>query len=68
VELERTIMLLGERKKTELNTRARNELLQLLGSYPTAQEASLLKRALRRACQGRGLQDDALSHEKEATK
>jgi hypothetical protein len=61
-------MLLGERKKSEPNLRARNELLQLLGAYPTAQEASLWKRVLRSACQGMGLQDDALGHEKESTK
>jgi hypothetical protein len=56
-------MLLGERKKSELNMRARNELLQLLGVYPTVKEASFWKRVLRRACEGVGPQDDALGPE-----
>jgi hypothetical protein len=64
-ELKRAIMLLGERKKTELSERAQNELLQLLGVYPTVKEAAFWKRVLRRACQGEGLQDNALGHDKE---
>jgi hypothetical protein len=67
-ELERVIMLLGERKKTELNERARNDLLQLLGVYPTVKEAAFWKRVLRRACQGIDPQDDALGNEKESAK
>lgn len=62
-ELERAIMLLGERKRTELNTRARDELLRLLGVYPTMKEASFWKRVLRRAYQGEGVQDAALDNE-----
>jgi hypothetical protein len=34
-ELERVITLLGNRKQSELNTSARNELRELLGVYPT---------------------------------
>jgi hypothetical protein len=60
-------MLLGERKKTELNERPRDELLQLLGVYPTVKEAAFWKRVLRRACQGMAAQDDALGHEEETT-
>src|SRR5437899_4701803 len=48
-ELKRAIMLLGERKKTELHERARNDLLQLLGVYPTVKEVlsdPLLMRSL----------------------
>jgi hypothetical protein len=67
-ELKRAIMLLGERKKTELNAGARDELLQLLGAYPTVKEASFWKRVLRRACQGMGLQDVAPGLEKESAK
>lgn len=48
-ELARTIMLLGNRKQTELNSRGRQELERLIGAYPTKREASLWKRLLRRA-------------------
>jgi hypothetical protein len=67
-ELERAIMLLGERKKTELDTQARNELLHLLGVYPTVREASFWKRVLRRACQEMGLQGESQGSEEEAAK
>ncbi len=51
-ELNRTIILLGNRKQTELKTGARRELESLIGVYPTFKEAKLWKRVLRRACQG----------------
>lgn len=50
-ELERSIILLGNRKQTELNTDARRELESLIGVYPTIKEAALWNRVLRRACQ-----------------
>lgn len=50
-ELDRTIILLGNRKQVELNTDARRELEALIGVYPTVKEAALWKRVLRRACQ-----------------
>jgi hypothetical protein len=49
-ELDRSIMLLGNRKQADLNKRARRELERLLGAYPTVEEAALWKRMLRRAC------------------
>ncbi len=51
-ELKRTIILLGNRKQTELKAGARRELERLIGVYPTVKEAALWKRVLRRACQG----------------
>ncbi len=51
-ELDRTIILLGNRKQTELNAHAQRELESLIGVYPTVKEATLWKRVLRRACQG----------------
>jgi hypothetical protein len=52
-ELDRCIILLGNRKQVELNTHARRELESLLGVYPTVREAALWKRVLRRACKAR---------------
>ena len=54
-ELERTIILLGNRKQVELKTDARSRLESLIGVYPTIKEAALWKRVLRRACQERFL-------------
>lgn len=51
-ELDRCIILLGNRKQVELNTHARRELESLIGVYPTVREAALWKRVLRRACKG----------------
>ena len=50
-ELDRAVILLGCRKHSELNTRARLELERLIGIYPTKEEATLWKQILRRACQ-----------------
>ena len=50
-ELHRAIILLGSRKQTELNRRARHELEGLIGVYPSAKEAAFWKRVLRRATQ-----------------
>jgi hypothetical protein len=50
-ELERAIILLGNRKQAELNPPARNELQELLGVYPTMEEASFWKSVLRRLYQ-----------------
>ena len=52
-ELKRTIILLGNRKQVELKTDARRQLESLIGVYPTIKEATLWKRVLRRACQGK---------------
>ena len=52
-ELKRAIILLGNRKQVELKTDARRQLESLIGVYPTIKEATLWKRVLRRACQGK---------------
>jgi hypothetical protein len=44
-ELNRTIILLGNRKQVELNAEARRQLETLIGVYPTVKEAALWKRA-----------------------
>ena len=48
-ELDRSVILLGNRKQNELNTEARRELESLIGVYPTLKEAAIWKRELRRA-------------------
>jgi hypothetical protein len=48
-ELDRSIILLGNRKQNELSTEARSELESLIGVYPTLEEAATWKRELRRA-------------------
>ena len=55
-ELDRSIILLGNRKQNELSAEARRELESLLGVYPTIKEAAIWKRELRRAF-NRGNQD-----------
>lgn len=52
-ELNKVITLLGNRKRVDLNARARRELERLIGVYPTAKEASAWKRVLRRVYQER---------------
>jgi hypothetical protein len=52
-ELDRCLILLGNRKQVELRTQARRELESLIGVYPTVSEAALWKRMLRRACKDR---------------
>ena len=47
VELERVICLLGSRSKVELNLKTREELVALLGTYPTLKEASGWKQYLK---------------------
>ena len=42
-ELERVICLLGNRTKAELNKKAHEELVALLGTYPTLKEAVVWK-------------------------
>lgn len=45
--LQRAITLLGSRAKSELAPKARQELEQLLGTYPSAQQAAVWKQTLR---------------------
>ena len=46
--LARAIMLLGSRAKGELTPKRRVELAELVGRYPSAAEAQLWKRYLKR--------------------
>lgn len=42
-QLERTITLLGNRVKSELQTKARQELIELIGAYPSIEQAAIWK-------------------------
>ena len=42
-ELERATCLLGSRSKMEINKKTHDELVALLGTYPTLKEASVWK-------------------------
>lgn len=46
-KLERAICLLGNRTKAELNSKAHQELVALLGSYPNSKEAAAWKQFLK---------------------
>jgi hypothetical protein len=46
-ELDRAIVLLGSRSRTELNAKARAELVELIGTYPDSVTASVWKKQLR---------------------
>jgi hypothetical protein len=45
--LQRAILLLGNRTKTELTDKSRRELVELLGAYPSAEQASTWKQRLK---------------------
>ena len=40
-QVERAITLLGNRVKSELQTKARQELVELIGAYPSVEQASI---------------------------
>jgi len=46
-DLERAVLLLGNRWRTDLNPKARRELEDLVGRYPSKAQAALWKSALR---------------------
>jgi hypothetical protein len=46
-DLERAVLLLGNRWRTDLNPKARKELETLVGKYPSKAQAALWKSALR---------------------
>ena len=46
-ELDETIMLLGNRTKGELRTKAKTRLTDLVGSYPSEDGAAEMKQSLR---------------------
>jgi hypothetical protein len=45
--LQRAILLLGNRTKTELTDKSRCELVELLGSYPSTEQAGAWKQRLK---------------------
>jgi hypothetical protein len=45
--LQRAVLLLGNRTKTELTDKSRRELEQLLGAYPSIEQASTWKKHLK---------------------
>lgn len=45
--LQRAILLLGNRTKTELTDKSRRELEQFLGTYPSAEQARAWKQRLK---------------------
>ncbi len=45
--LQRAILLLGNRTKTELTDKSRQELVELLGTYPTVEKAAQWKQRLK---------------------
>ena len=45
--LQRAITLLGNRTKSDLHTKARQELTRLVGSYPSTEQASIWKSSLK---------------------
>lgn len=46
-DLERAVLLLGNRWRTDLNPKARKELEALVGRYPSKEQAAAWKTALR---------------------
>lgn len=47
-QLERVIMLLGSRGKSELKVKAREELIHLIGAYPSVEQAAIWKSNLKK--------------------
>lgn len=45
--LQRAILLLGNRTKTNLGDKSRRELEELIGAYPTSEQAALWKQSLK---------------------
>ncbi|MFP4338391.1 MAG: hypothetical protein ACLFQP_10720 [Halothece sp.] len=51
--LQRAICLLGNRTKSDLNPKSRQELIQLLGTYPNVKQAQQWKQSLKQVTKGR---------------
>lgn len=45
--LNRAILLLGNRTKSQLKDKSRRELEELIGAYPTSEQAALWKQTLK---------------------
>ena len=50
--LQRAILLLGNRTKSELGDKSRGELQNLIGAYPTSEQAALWKQSLKQLARG----------------
>lgn len=46
-QVARAITLLGNRVKSELQTKARQELIELVGAYPSVEQAAIWKTSLK---------------------
>ena len=51
--LQRAILLLGNRTKSELGDKSRQELQDLIGAYPTSEQAALWKQNLKQLARGK---------------
>lgn len=47
IELQRAILLLGNPSKSDLHTKTRQELIELVGAYPSFEQASIWKSSLK---------------------
>jgi hypothetical protein len=50
--LKRAVLLLGNRTKGELTDKPKGELVELVGAYPTKEQASLWKQSLKQLAKG----------------
>jgi hypothetical protein len=51
--LQRAILLLGNRTKSELGDKPKAELENLIGAYPTSEQAALWKQTLKQLVRGK---------------
>lgn len=51
--LQRAILLLGNRTKSQLGDKSRRELEELIGAYPTSDQAALWKQSLKQLARGK---------------
>lgn len=52
--LKRAVLLLGNRTKGELTNKPKGELVELVGTYPTSEQASLWKQSLKQLVKEKG--------------
>jgi hypothetical protein len=50
--LQRAILLLGNRTKSQLGDKSRQELEDLIGAYPSSEQAALWKQTLKQLARG----------------
>ena len=50
--LQRAIVLLGSRVKAELTNKPKRELMELIGAYPTSEQAAVWKSQLKQLSKG----------------